>query len=463
MKSDPPFRKAVGRLRAAAQASTVLGVIMIGLIWVSLNFHLDVERSAAESAAVQNSRNLARAFGEHLSRSLSDIDRSLKVMRRSYMLYPDGFDFGDWIHGSLLADEQILQLSIIGPDGFLKLSSIESQSGSRIDLRDREHFRAHLDSRHDDLFISKPVIGRASGKWSVQLSRRIWNADRSFGGVLVASIDPDYFRRVLTSVDIGSKGFISVVGTDGIIRIVGRREPGRLGVDLSGTPLFEHYRKSPEGWFYTPSMATDRIQRLLTYRAISDYPLIITVGVSTDEMFAKIDAKRRAYYSVAITLTVLILIVIAASVRGRLAQQRMSEDLRIQNIRFDIALRNMSQGLCVFDAEKRLAVCNERYAKLYQLPQELQRTGTPHTEIIAHRISHGILKGPNDDEAVKQKLLALSQLPAAARSVRIDELTNGHLISIIREPIDGGGWVATHEDITERKRAEWELDRKSVV
>ena len=207
------------------------------------------------------------------------------------------------------------------------------------------------------------------------------------------------------------------------------------------------------------STVTDRVPRLLTYRAIPDYPLLIAVGVSTDDIFAKIEAKRRAYYAVATTLTVLILIVVMASVRQRIAQQRISENLRLQNIRFDIALRNMGQGLCVFDAEKKLAVCNERYATMYQLPPELQRAGTPHTEIIAHRIAHGILKGESDADAVQRKLLALAQLPAAARSVRVDELANGHLISITREPIEGGGWVATHEDITERKRAEWELDR----
>ncbi len=459
MKSDTPFRKGAGQLRAAAQAPTVLGIIMVGLIWASLSYHLSVERSAAESAAVQNSTNLARAFGEHVSSSLSDIDRSLKVMRRSYMLYPDGFDFGDWIHGSLLADDLILQLSVIGPDGYLKQSSIASQSHSRIDLRDREHFRAHLDLKKDELFISKPVLGRASGKWSVQLSRRMSNADGSFGGVMVASIDPDAFRRVLTSVDIGAEGFISIIGTDGILRAVGRRDAGRLGVDLSRTPLFEHYRNRPQGWFYVSSTVTDRVPRLLTYRAIPDYPLLIAVGVSTDDIFAKIEAKRRAYYAVATILTVLILIVVVASMRQRMAQQRISEDLRLQNIRFDIALRNMGQGLCVFDAEKKLAVCNERYATMYQLPPELQRAGTPHTEIIAHRIAHGILKGESDADAVQRKLLALAQLPAAARSVRVDELANGHLISIAREPIEGGGWVATHEDITERKRAEWELDR----
>jgi diguanylate cyclase (GGDEF)-like protein/PAS domain S-box-containing protein len=446
-------------LRAFGQAASVLGVIMIGLVWASLSFHLRVERDAAERAAIQNSTNLARAFGGHLSRSLSDIDRSLKIMRRSYMLYPDGFDFRDWIHGSLLSDDQLVQLSIIGPDGFLKLSSIESQSRSRIDLRDREHFRAHLDAKNDDLFIGKPVIGRASGKWSVQLARRIENADGSFGGVLVASVDPNYFARLYGTVDIGSNGSISIVGTDGIVRVAGGGGSEPLGMDLSGAPLFEHYPKNPEGWFYTGSDLGDRIPRLLAYRAIKDYPLIITIGVSTNDAFAGIDAKRRAYYSVGTVLTALILVVTLVGMRGHMELQRMSDELRTQNLRFDVALRNMSQGLCVFDAGKRLAVCNDRYAKMYQLPLELQQVGAPHNAIIAHRVSHGLLKGERDDGAVQQKLSALSQLPIDIRSSRIDELTDGRLIRVIREPLEGGGWVATHEDITEQKRAEWELDR----
>jgi hypothetical protein len=75
-------------LRAVAQGSTLLSVMMIALVWLGVGFHLRVEHSDAEGAAVQNTANLARAFEEHLSRSLNEIDRSLKIIRSNTSSIP---------------------------------------------------------------------------------------------------------------------------------------------------------------------------------------------------------------------------------------------------------------------------------------------------------------------------------------------------------------------------------------
>ena len=135
-------------------------------------------------------------------------------------------------------------------------------------------------------------------------------------------------------------------------------------------------------------------------------------------------------------------------------RRQHEEELRLQNQRFDMALANLGEGVCMFDAQKRLVVCNERYASLYRLPPELLKTGTPHSEIIRHRILHGILKGDHDDGAVDQKIATLAALPTDKPSSRVDELTDGRLICVTRQPMAGGGWVATHLDVTERHRSE---------
>ena len=436
------------------QGPTLVGAVMIGLVWSSLSFHLHVERDAAERAAVQNSSNLARAFEQHLSRVVGEIDRSLNVMRKYYVLYPEGFEFSDWLHSSGLFEDQTIQVGIIGPDGFLKKSSIEAPAPQSIDLSDREHFQVHINAKDDELFISKPFIGRRFGTSAIQLTRRIENADGSFGGVIGALVDPNYFARFYSSVDIGNDGYVRIVGHDGIVRAVGGRIAEPLGRDLSATTLFKNYKKEPAGWFYTASSFSDQIPRLLSYRAVNGYQLLITIGTSTKEIFEAVDVKRRTYSFIALGLSALIVIVAWTSLRGRAALQRMSDEFRTQNQRFDLALRNMIQGLCMFDAEKRLVVCNDRYAKMYKLPPELQEVGTPHQDIIAHRVSHGILKGEKNGDAVQQKISALSALPPDARSSRIDELTDGRLICVTREPMEGGGWVATHEDVTEQRQSE---------
>jgi diguanylate cyclase (GGDEF)-like protein/PAS domain S-box-containing protein len=136
---------------------------------------------------------------------------------------------------------------------------------------------------------------------------------------------------------------------------------------------------------------------------------------------------------------------------------QQANDLARINVQFDAALSNMAQGLCMFDGEKRLVVWNERYAMLYQLPQELLRVGTPHQAVIADRISRGILKGDTSASAAEQKLASLNLLPKDAASCRVDEFADGRFILVTRQPMADGGWLATHEDITERRRAEAEI------
>ncbi|MBR1131265.1 EAL domain-containing protein [Bradyrhizobium iriomotense] len=130
------------------------------------------------------------------------------------------------------------------------------------------------------------------------------------------------------------------------------------------------------------------------------------------------------------------------------------QELQGQTLRLDTAINHMVEGLCMFDAEKRLVVCNERYARLYQLPPELLRTGTSHTDIIRHRIAKGILKGDSSEGAAEQFISKLAALPFDAVSSRIDEFADGRLICVTRQPMAGGGWVATHLDVTEQRRSE---------
>lgn len=131
-------------------------------------------------------------------------------------------------------------------------------------------------------------------------------------------------------------------------------------------------------------------------------------------------------------------------------RESAASQLQTQNIRFDAALNNMSQGLCMFDAGRRLVVSNERYARMYELPPELLEAGTSHDAIIRHRISHGILAGEQTDTAADQKLAALNKHSTEKKSSRVDKLADGRLIKVTRDPMPGGGWVATHEDITEQ-------------
>ena len=133
------------------------------------------------------------------------------------------------------------------------------------------------------------------------------------------------------------------------------------------------------------------------------------------------------------------------------------KELKEQTLRLDTAINHMVEGLCMFDAEKRLVICNERYGKLYRLPPELLRPGTLHRDIIKYRVTSGTLKGDTSDVAAEQLVSKLDALPVDVVSSRIDEFSDGRLICVTRQPMAGGGWVATHLDVTEQRRSQAQI------
>jgi diguanylate cyclase (GGDEF)-like protein len=130
------------------------------------------------------------------------------------------------------------------------------------------------------------------------------------------------------------------------------------------------------------------------------------------------------------------------------------ERIREQNIRLDAALNNMSQGLLMFDSDARLVVCNVRYLEMYGLSSEVAKPGCSLSELLSHRAALGSFEG-NIEEYIAELLAVVGQRETKSYVV---ELADGRTISITNRPMEGGGWVATHEDITARRAAEQQIE-----
>jgi diguanylate cyclase (GGDEF)-like protein len=146
---------------------------------------------------------------------------------------------------------------------------------------------------------------------------------------------------------------------------------------------------------------------------------------------------------------------ITERIRREESMLQQATELARTNMRFNAALSNMAQGLCMFNDQRRLVVWNDRYAEFYQLPPDLLKVGTPYEAIVTDRLARGVLKGETSALAVKTKVVELAGLPAD--STRIDELADGRFVLLTRQPMEGGGWLSVIEDITERRRAEAEI------
>jgi diguanylate cyclase (GGDEF)-like protein/PAS domain S-box-containing protein len=436
------------------QGATYVGLLIIGLVWLGLDFHLASEREHAERAAVQSSRNLARAFEEHLSRSLKDIDRTLLILRANYENNPASFDFKGFLQTAHVSDHPAMQVVLIGSNGDVLMRSV-GPVDPLVNVNDRLHFRHLSSSGVDELVISEPVVGRGTKKLSVHLSRPVRKADGSFDGILTVTLDPQYFAKFFQSIDIGRDGYVTVVGSDGIVRAVGGAPSNLIGANLTGAELFKRHASAPAGWYYDNEEQADGVKRLKAYRAVKDFPLIVTVGIAAHEIFADTQFRRRAYRLIGSLFTLMILFVTGYSVWSRVKLEQTSEELQTQNLRFDAALNNMSHGLCMFDATGRLVVCNERYLELYGLSPENARPGTSLLELLEHRKAAGTFTADADRYIANLR----AQIAEGKANTVTVELPDGRVIAVLNSPMAGGGWVALHEDITEQRRAELDLAR----
>ena len=131
------------------------------------------------------------------------------------------------------------------------------------------------------------------------------------------------------------------------------------------------------------------------------------------------------------------------------------QELRIRNLQFDMAINNMSQGLCFFDAAHRLIVCNQRYIEMYDLPADRVTPGMLLSEIVDMRFEAGSFPAMSREEYLHWRTkVAVSADPTDS----IVELRNGRTFKIRHRPMPTFGWVATHEDITEQRQAELKIE-----
>lgn len=134
---------------------------------------------------------------------------------------------------------------------------------------------------------------------------------------------------------------------------------------------------------------------------------------------------------------------------------RVSQQLHSRNVHFDSALNNMVQGLCMFDREQKLIVCNRRYLDMYGFSADIVKPGIKLNEIMNYSVSLG---NYTDDEA--QRALSERRSPTAlSKRVTIKQrLRDGRTIAVMNEPMPDGGTIATYQDITETE----EFDRKTA-
>jgi diguanylate cyclase (GGDEF)-like protein/PAS domain S-box-containing protein len=389
----------------------------------------------------------------------------------------ESHDFNTLLKEKMSGLPQIHVVAILDANGFLTNYS-RGWPIPKIDASSRKFFQILESNPKTASYFDAPELGVNTGVWIGRIARPVLAKDGEFLGAAFASIDLTYFQELFRSTSMGEGYAFTLIRDDGTLLA---RYPmaGRIGMRVPATVL-QALSDSRSGVSRAVSPVDGEARIVAAYRLLQ-YPLVVIVTQNEDSAFAP--WRRTAITMCIIAVTMIGIIIIAAWLIARSwkQQERLNaaraeivesdktralaeaelirqRDLAEQNMRFTAAVENMTQGLCMFDGDTRLVVCNELYSTMYRLPPELLVPGTLHRDIIAHRVRNGILKGGHGNVEVQQQLAALSALPTGKRSSRIDEHSDGKLIRVTRQPLPGGGWVATHDDITEQRRAEQELN-----
>jgi diguanylate cyclase (GGDEF)-like protein len=448
-------------IRAFAQPTTYLGAVMIALVWTGVYFLANTAHERAAADGLRKGLNLSRVFEEYVSRVIKGTDSALLVFRKLYAQDPDKFDFNDWADSATARNNLTVHFSITGPDGFIRQSTLGGIADT-INIRDREPFRVHINSSTDELYISAPTIGLLSGKLSIQLTRKLFAPDGSFGGVIGASLDIRQLEQFYNSVNIGPGSVIALVGTDGIIRARSGRDSTAghyVGQSVAERQLFTLLQRDPAGayWNSISDLKFDRIRRLICYRVLEGLPLIAVIGLAEDDIFAESQLTARKYNQIGLFLTAIALFAIGIGLRREFklvatasALERSKQSLERTNVLFSTALRNMAHGLTMFDSNQRLVVCNERYGEMYGLAPELTRAGTALRTILASRAC-AACTAQDAERYVEEHL---QRVCGSQAFYAVDELPDGRIFAISHQPMRDGGWVAIHQDVTAEKRAE---------
>ncbi len=419
-------------------------VLPLVLLWVSIASHLIQEREQSERAGMDNAANLARGFGENVERMIDGADQLLKVLRNTRAHDPEAFDLAKLVPANDILNGLTLQIAMTDRDGIMTASNLPLVG--RVDLSDREHIKVHFDTPKDELFISKPVLGRVSNKWSIQFSRKVFDRNGVFDGVIVLSLDPYYLSRFYESLEIG-KGSILLVGLrDRIIRARAPAVANSIGAQLSDDRTRRIADGPPTG-YYTVTANLDGIERLFSYRRLEKYGLAVSVGLATDDLYAGYRQDRSDRIRLGAGLTLFIL---AAGSLLVLQGRR----LRQSRAHMSAALDNISQGIIMVDLNGNMPVANRRVLGLLDLPEDTLGRSVKYQDVMQMLAARGEF-GPSGTE--QADIMRAMTRGDSAQTVYERVRPNGSTLEVRTHFLPDGSAVRTFTDITERKAAELSL------
>jgi diguanylate cyclase (GGDEF)-like protein/PAS domain S-box-containing protein len=439
-----------GRPKGTIAAFGIFFAVVIAVVFLAdLRARYRAEIDLAEHSA----RNYADILAEHTALTFEAVDRSLRQIQlirsdlRAALAAP-GADQASLLRRANEALSQLQQTSLVlvAIGWTNEFGDIEAQSRTdwlqRSNIATLPHFTIHRESHEDKLYVSAPFRSAADDRWLIAVSRRLVGPDGNFAGVVVGLLDQSYFLTTYRSLDVGPHGVVALLDRDGLI--FARQPPIDAGnpYAVRWPYVMSHLLTADEGTYEAVSRL-DQSPRIVGYKTVSIPPVILLVSYHRGDRLA-------AWYQHLYTFGPGALLVISIILLGTGVLMWQTGSLARKNRILEVTLENMAHGLCMFDSEQRLIVCNSRYAQMYGLSADQMLPGTTLRAVLEARVAVG-----SSPEAAQEYIdTRIAEVTRGEPYYAVNELRDGRVVAVTHQPIDGGGWVAIHQDITDSRRDE---------
>jgi signal transduction histidine kinase/FixJ family two-component response regulator len=442
---------------AIAQASTGFGLLLVATLWSFVYFHIEEQQRLTRAGAERTLSNLTRAYAEHVSRSVKEIDAALILLRRAMLAQGPAFRLADYTGSDYFKKDLILQIARVDARGVMIESNL-GDPGQTLDLSDREHIRVHLERPDDSLYIGAPLVGRVSGRWSIQFTRKVLDAAGGAAGVLVASVNPESFSSFYGSMQLDG-GAITLLGADGLIRARGGPDAqDQLSRKVAYLDMVR--RAAPGAGCFIAASARDGVEKMICAGQVSGADLYVAVSTPLAQIDDDVANMRRQLTLMALALTLFCIPLIAAASWRRYKLARAMRQLaqarrKIAHAARDLtcALENMSDGIMLLDHQGAVLVSNDQSFALLGI--DAPRGDAPHTnDEIRARVAQIEIAARGDD------LDDFAELADLAEALRLDLADRsalcagpaGRVLDLRTKRLEDGGFVRTIADVTRKHR-----------
>lgn len=277
-----------------------LGVIIC--IWVFAIARTHEEHDESLQNEIAKNTNLVLSHERQVSSALKELDQVILMLRSEHYRHGPTKDLNEDL-GNLHVDRKDVGIvSFIDEHGDVIASTAKELKSN---FSDREYFKKHAADPIDQLLIGPPLLGRLTGKWLISLTRRLNHPDGSFAGVVFLALDPEFMAKEYEKTNTGPSSALVLVGLDGITRVRKNGNKVSYGENIGQSQLFKEVQKSDHG-NYIAASAFDGKVRAVSYSVLREFPLIVTVASSMEDVMKPLDERQAIYYSISSVTSILI-------------------------------------------------------------------------------------------------------------------------------------------------------------